>query len=149
MPSPGRSPSGRAESACRTGDLARPAANVCPVAWQHGTIPPDAAVTTEYPSSTENPQPLPENSLVNRHDLPRRLPAARIAALFAVLAVAAAMVAGTGSHRVAASTTPPPGKAKMFAFYYLWWSKSHWLSTLGSSYPAGSTPLPLPARLAS
>jgi hypothetical protein len=37
--------------------------------------------------------------------------------------------------------------APMFAMYYLWWSKSHWLSTLGSNYPVNSSPLPLPARL--
>lgn len=86
---------------------------------------------------------------MNRHAMPSRLPAARIAAVLAVLAVAVATLVGTGSHRVAASTTATTSRPKMFAFYYLWWSKSHWVNTLGSSYPTGSTPLPLPARLAS
>lgn len=47
----------------------------------------------------------------------------------------------------APATLPTGSGAPMFAFYYLWWSKAHWLSSLGSNYPATSTPLPLPARL--
>src|SRR6185503_2148274 len=90
----------------------------------------------------------------------------RITAALAVSAAALAVAVGTGGHRVAASVLPSisnphvghaavqpvpaattTAKAPMFAFYYLWWSKAHWQSTLGSHYPYSSTPLPLPARL--
>ncbi len=78
----------------------------------------------------------------------RRNSALRPAALIAALALV--LVAGVSlDHRpVAATTSATPAHPKVFAYYYLWWSKSHWLSTLGSHYPANSTPLPLPARLA-
>jgi hypothetical protein len=48
---------------------------------------------------------------------------------------------------------PPPGpppevaRHRVFAYYYLWWSASHWRSSLGSSYPYAASPLPLPTRL--
>ena len=35
----------------------------------------------------------------------------------------------------------------MFAFYYLWWSLKHWHDKLGSRYPYGRKPLPVPASL--
>ncbi len=35
----------------------------------------------------------------------------------------------------------------IFAYYYLWWSRKHWLDRLGPNYPAGATPSPLPASL--
>ena len=35
----------------------------------------------------------------------------------------------------------------MFAYYYLWWSTQHWHQLLGSNFPYGSNPLPLPASL--
>jgi hypothetical protein len=35
----------------------------------------------------------------------------------------------------------------VFAYYYLWWSTSHWQDKLGSAYPYGASPLPLPATL--
>ena len=94
---------------------------------------------------------------------------ARLAAsTLAVLGVGLAGVVSPAGHRVAASILPASarpylmhspaaqprpatataGSAPMFAFYYLWWSKAHWLSTLGSHYPVNSSPLPLPARLA-
>ena len=52
-----------------------------------------------------------------------------------------------------AVTTGPPTStavtvnAPVFAYYYLWWSRSHWLDMLGPAYPAGAVPLPLPAQL--
>ncbi|MFL6163325.1 MAG: hypothetical protein ACJ74U_13980 [Jatrophihabitantaceae bacterium] len=81
------------------------------------------------------------------HALSRRTFPPRLAALLAILAIGAAAVVGTGDHRVSA-TTQTAAKPKIFAFYYLWWSKSHWVNSLGSQYPVNSTPLPLPARLA-
>ncbi len=45
----------------------------------------------------------------------------------------------------------PAGPAPVFAFYYLWWDRGHWLSRLGPHYPAaaGATAAaaPLPAAL--
>ena len=43
----------------------------------------------------------------------------------------------------AAGTTPHG----MYAYYYLWWSSSHWQSTLGPNFPFNRSPLPLPATL--
>jgi hypothetical protein len=49
---------------------------------------------------------------------------------------------------------PPPGavpggtaRHRVFAYYYLWWSASHWRSSLGPSYPFTASPLPLPTQL--
>ena len=36
---------------------------------------------------------------------------------------------------------------RVYAYYYLWWSTNHWHDKLGSSYPYGASPLPLPATL--
>ena len=36
---------------------------------------------------------------------------------------------------------------RVYAYYYLWWSNNHWHDKLGSSYPYGAAPLPLPATL--
>lgn len=56
----------------------------------------------------------------------------------------------------ASPTTPvpsgsgtPPGSAKapMFAMYYLWWDRQHWVTHLGGAYPAGNARDPLPAKL--
>ena len=38
--------------------------------------------------------------------------------------------------------TPGP---RVYAYYYLWWSKRHWQDQLGSNYPFTVSPLPLPA----
>lgn len=38
---------------------------------------------------------------------------------------------------------------RMFAYYYLWWSTLHWHDMLGSRYPYGASPLPLPATMGS
>jgi hypothetical protein len=46
-----------------------------------------------------------------------------------------------------AGSAPAARKAPVFAFYYLWWDRQHWLSHLGSHYPAMSRPDPLPATV--
>ena len=53
------------------------------------------------------------------------------------------LVAPSGPAAPAADTTPHG----MYAYYYLWWSSSHWRSTLGSNFPFSQSPLPLPATL--
>jgi hypothetical protein len=52
-------------------------------------------------------------------------------------------VPGSGAATVRATAAKP----RVFAYYYLWWSSSHWKSSLGSRYPITATPLPLPATL--
>lgn len=47
------------------------------------------------------------------------------------------------------SAAAPVVRPRMFAYYYLWWSTKHWHDTLGSRYPYTSSPLALPASLAS
>ena len=46
-------------------------------------------------------------------------------------------------HSAPASSSPEG----MYAYYYLWWDTQHWQTTLGSHYPLGQSPLPLPATL--
>jgi hypothetical protein len=66
--------------------------------------------------------------------------------LGAHLLTAPAASAGTsGWHQ--GSATRAPVTAKMFAYYYLWWSKLHWHDKLGSNFPYARRPLPLPATL--
>ena len=55
-------------------------------------------------------------------------------------------------HGGVAPGPPPAGVApaarhRVFAYYYLWWSASHWRSSLGSGYPFSTSPLPLPTQL--
>ena len=52
-------------------------------------------------------------------------------------------VAPSGPAAPAADSTPHG----MYAYYYLWWSTSHWQSSLGSNFPYSQSPLPLPATL--
>ena len=52
-------------------------------------------------------------------------------------------VAATG----ATATSRATAAHRMFAYYYLWWSTRHWHDKLGSNYPYGASPLPLPATL--
>jgi hypothetical protein len=76
--------------------------------------------------------------------------------------VTVVLVAATlcGALRVAGASTglqvAPPGPAApaasatphgMYAYYYLWWSSSHWQSMLGPAFPFNQSPLPLPATL--
>lgn len=58
----------------------------------------------------------------------------------------AANSAGTGS-RSADGGSAVSGHPRVFAYYYLWWSRRHWQSSLGSQYPYTASPLPLPAQL--
>ncbi len=50
----------------------------------------------------------------------------------------------TAAPRVANAAAP---SRRVFAYYYLWWSLSHWHNKLGTSYPYAQRPLPLPASL--
>ena len=54
-------------------------------------------------------------------------------------------------ERPASRPTPVLGRSddrpRMFAYYYLWWSESHWQEMLGPSYPVTDHPQPLPASL--
>ncbi|HET9655798.1 MAG TPA: hypothetical protein VFP72_10625 [Kineosporiaceae bacterium] len=53
---------------------------------------------------------------------------------------------GTGSP-APGSGSSVSGRPRVFAYYYLWWSRAHWQDSLGSQYPYAASPLPLPARL--
>ncbi len=57
--------------------------------------------------------------------------------------VAAAGVPATRQAAAVAYTS----KAPVYAYYYLWWSRQHWVDMLGPNYPTTATPLPLPATL--
>jgi hypothetical protein len=48
---------------------------------------------------------------------------------------------------VVATTAATTIKAPVYAYYYLWWSRNHWVDMLGSNYPVTAKPLPLPATL--
>jgi hypothetical protein len=56
-----------------------------------------------------------------------------------------------GLGRPASATVASAGTGtstpRVFAYYYLWWSASHWKAMLGSQYPTTASPLPLPATL--
>jgi len=70
----------------------------------------------------------------------------------AALLVAAGLVlpvqsAGRSVPSAAAQVVAPKAGAPVFAYYYLWWSRSHWLDMLGPNYPVAAKPLPLPATL--
>lgn len=82
---------------------------------------------------------------------------------FVVVALTVGMVsagvsaadAATGGVPTKASTTATvPTRASTvpvapaYAYYYLWWSTRHWHDKLGSAFPYGARPLPLPATLA-
>ena len=49
--------------------------------------------------------------------------------------------------RLAAAAANASGTAPVFAYYYLWWSRHHWVDMLGRNYPANANPLPLPAAV--
>ena len=66
-------------------------------------------------------------------------------ALVAVSVTVAPSPAGAAPQ--SSNATSAAGTPRVFAYYYLWWSASHWQSSLGSSYPSSATPLPLPATL--
>lgn len=52
-----------------------------------------------------------------------------------------------GTWSPPSGTVQPAQKAPVFAFYYLWWDRQHWLSHLGPKYPAAERPNPMPATL--
>jgi len=73
-------------------------------------------------------------------------------ALLTSLAVANRPVSATTATTVTAktstvTTTTTVARPRILAYYYLWWSRAHWTSLLGSHYPYTQSPLPLPARL--
>jgi len=69
------------------------------------------------------------------------------AALSFVLAVTLLTVNPMSGVAVAAAAAAQPATQPVFAYYYLWWSKNHWVDMLGPSYPVNATPLRLPATL--
>ncbi len=72
----------------------------------------------------------------------------RIIALVTVLLISVAAVAVPAIEHAAAGTSPPESSSEgMYAYYYLWWDTQHWQESLGSNYPYGQSPLPLPATL--
>jgi hypothetical protein len=73
-----------------------------------------------------------------------RLRARVLACVLAAVSLAAVVSCPASPPAAAATATTP----RVFAYYYLWWSASHWTSSLGSQYPATATPLPLPATIA-
>jgi Glycosyl hydrolase family 71. len=50
-----------------------------------------------------------------------------------------------GQFKVKAAPQSSTTSSRVYAYYYLWWSKKHWQDQLGSSYPYTVSPLPLPA----
>jgi hypothetical protein len=80
--------------------------------------------------------------------LPQRLITKLVLVITFLLVTAPLIVASVGaqpapSHSALASSSPEG----MYAYYYLWWDTQHWQTTLGSNYPFGQSPLPLPATL--
>lgn len=83
----------------------------------------------------------------------------RALALLVVFVVSAALVSSctagstrpnppsTGAATSSSSNPSPQPPAPIFAIYYLWWDRSHWLSHLGPRYPVTAAPPPLPATL--
>jgi hypothetical protein len=58
--------------------------------------------------------------------------------------------AGTGANGLGSTASGGGGASagpRVFAYYYLWWSRKHWEDSLGAGFPYTRTPLPLPARL--
>ncbi len=69
-----------------------------------------------------------------------------LAGVSALVVHSAAQPSSTGVTPTATGTLPYSQEG-MYAYYYLWWDTQHWQDTLGSNYPYGQTPLPLPATL--
>ena len=61
------------------------------------------------------------------------------------------LVQQLGAANATTSSRPSRGSAatppRIFAYYYLWWSTSHWQSSLGPNYPITAGAKPLPATL--
>jgi len=69
---------------------------------------------------------------------------AGIALLLGLLLQQLGAANATSSTASTASTATGP---RIFAYYYLWWSTSHWQSSLGPNYPITASTKPLPATL--
>jgi len=67
--------------------------------------------------------------------------------VLALVGVSLAQAPTGAATKTAASSSATVAPPRVFAYYYLWWSASHWKSSLGSSYPFSASPLPLPATL--
>jgi len=61
------------------------------------------------------------------------------------IVVALALALGGFSSVHATPSQPQASGRPVYAYYYLWWSANHWNNKLGSNYPYGASPLPLPA----
>jgi len=76
-----------------------------------------------------------------------------VATTASVLLAAASMLGATPAGAAQSGTpagvaqTAAATRAPVFAYYYLWWSRSHWVDMLGPNYPTNANPLPLPATL--
>jgi hypothetical protein len=68
------------------------------------------------------------------------------AVLFGATPMTSVAAAGVPATRQAAAVAYT-SKAPVYAYYYLWWSRQHWVDMLGPNYPTTATPLPLPATL--
>ena len=68
--------------------------------------------------------------------------------IYRILGMIVAFVLALGGFTKAEATSAQPaGSSKpVYAYYYLWWSSNHWRHKLGSNYPYGTLPLPLPAK---
>ncbi len=80
--------------------------------------------------------------------LPRRL-ITKLALVATFLLVTASLIVASVDAQPAPSHPAPASSSPegMYAYYYLWWDTQHWQTTLGSNYPFGQSPLPLPATL--
>jgi len=91
----------------------------------------------------ENMSKLPSPPRLKNASRPLMI-ALGVLALVGVTLTQAPTGAATQTSAPSSATVAPP---RVFAYYYLWWSASHWKSALGSSYPYSASPLPLPATL--
>jgi hypothetical protein len=48
---------------------------------------------------------------------------------------------------VSAPIAHPSSAPPVFAIYYMWWDRQHWVTRLGPSYPVSARPNPMPATL--
>ena len=80
--------------------------------------------------------------------LPQRL-ITKLALVATFLLVTASLIVVSVDAQPAPPHTAPASSSPegMYAYYYLWWDTQHWQTTLGSNYPSGQSPLPLPATL--
>ncbi|HKG54643.1 MAG TPA: endo-1,3-alpha-glucanase family glycosylhydrolase, partial [Anaerolineales bacterium] len=62
-----------------------------------------------------------------------------------IVLIVSLAVALEGHHKVEAAPQSVPTRPRVYAYYYLWWSRRHWQDQLGSAYPMTVSPLPLPA----